>query len=263
MRSLQVSKIYSEKVLLWTVEWIMEDGARHLLTIPEHTTIFAAYLRVVKSQQSQNRKRKLGFEPDERHTSGSKMSDTVTAAEDSKLSPSQSVPVNHPADGRIDRISADKIASTSMDTSPSTKNTSRAPGTTNQTAPETINTVPPPASQQYFYLRRPFTPASSVVLIPFQPTVTLRELLRTRTVIEFPTIHVRSEMPSELPEGVVTEENYFQSEKVELEKLRKLAGGLDGFVVAENVRNGSTRVQQEEGLDAKEVLNVIQRDLVR
>ena len=60
----------------------------------------------------------------------------------------------------------------------------------------------------HFYLHRPNTPASVKCLIPLSPFSTIHDVLEDRTVLEFPTFHVRDESPEQLSRPYITEEKY-------------------------------------------------------
>jgi hypothetical protein len=90
----------------------------------------------------------------------------------------------------------------------------------------------------------------------------LREALRSRTVLEFPTIHVRSEPPHELPEGVVTEDEFVEKEKDEVQRLRAAASELETYDnQAQQDRQAVPGLKQP--LNADEVLKVLKSDMGR
>lgn len=64
-------------------------------------------------------------------------------------------------------------------------------------------------SSHTLYLLLPYTPSHlPKVLIPLDPLESLDVLLKSRTVLEFPTIHVLENVQDELPEGYMLEKDY-------------------------------------------------------
>ncbi|KAM3066118.1 hypothetical protein ACMFMG_010541 [Clarireedia jacksonii] len=64
----------------------------------------------------------------------------------------------------------------------------------------------------HFYLHRPKTQSSyPKVLVPINPTQSLTEVLRNRTVLEFPTIYVFETGPEELPSAFMLENDYVKA----------------------------------------------------
>jgi len=73
----------------------------------------------------------------------------------------------------------------------------------------------------HFYLHRPQTRSKWPVLIPLSPSQTLTDALRGRLVLEYPTLYVLPQGPSELPKDqFISEDEYLRECGVE-----ELAGG--------------------------------------
>jgi hypothetical protein len=68
-------------------------------------------------------------------------------------------------------------------------------------------------SELYFYLLRPRTCGASRVLIPLSSSSTLSTCLKGQVVLEFPTVYVLPEAPSDLPEGFILESHYLEQAK--------------------------------------------------
>jgi hypothetical protein len=60
----------------------------------------------------------------------------------------------------------------------------------------------------HFYLHRPNTLSSVKCLIPLSPFSPIHDVLQDRTILEFPTFHVRDESPEQLSSPYITEEKY-------------------------------------------------------
>ena len=61
---------------------------------------------------------------------------------------------------------------------------------------------------QFFYLLRPNTPSKIKVLCPIDRKQNLVEILRDRTVLEYPTIYVKDEPPDQLQPPFLLEAKY-------------------------------------------------------
>jgi hypothetical protein len=114
-----------------------------------------------------------------------------------------------------------------------------------------------------FYLVKPRTSSSKLVLIPLTPTATLGECLNGRTVLEFPTIYVHPESLQQLPEEFMLEEDYLKQEGEEQKEFDALISELDPDILQrlkdDGQRPGSRTAEQEE-VDRKEILDVLKKD---
>lgn len=105
----------------------------------------------------------------------------------------------------------------------------------------------------HFYLLRPNTISKLKCLIPISPASTLADVLRDKTILEFPTFYVRQETPDALPEPFVTEEKY-----------NELYGSaipiqLPTYDPINKADEGMAPAMQD--IDEKKVLEVLQKDL--
>lgn len=73
------------------------------------------------------------------------------------------------------------------------------------------NQTPRDLDGLYFYLHRPLTSSKMKCLIPINSNSTWKEMLKRRTLLEFPTIYVREELPSQLPDPFILEQDYLQN----------------------------------------------------
>ncbi|KAL6251837.1 hypothetical protein RBB50_002047 [Rhinocladiella similis] len=103
----------------------------------------------------------------------------------------------------------------------------------------------------HFYLLRPNT-AKYKCLIPIAQASTLKDVLRDRTLLEFPTFYVREEPPESLPEPFISEEKYIQ------------LYGSDFPISLPTYSAPESNDSQKKPLtdiDEKKVLEVLQQDL--
>ena len=229
----------SQRCLSWTVEWVLEDGAKVLGTCLEKTPISEAYTRErqpLKSKSKSNkRKRKskaggaqLGAVtsvPKEPHTPREaevpqepealqelesprdlETLQKLETLEESKV-PQQFEPPHEPENPPISLPSQEPPAIL-----PSTKEPSapQSPFPTEpQESPPSAPSIPSPHPQNrhlHFYLHIPHSPypTSKTTLLPLERISTLSIILHGCTVLEFPTIYVLPYPPSDLPDRFTT-----------------------------------------------------------
>lgn len=88
--------------------------------------------------------------------------------------------------------------------------------------------------RQHFYLHRPNLPSNFRCVIPLQPDATIKDVLRDRVLIEFPTIFVSATSKDKLQPPFITEEEHIKNRgnqsiisAPEAQKLRCIADGID------------------------------------
>ena len=124
--------------------------------------------------------------------------------------------------------------------------------------------VPAPKEGFNFYLHHPSLPSRHPVLIPLPPDAKLATALTNRLVLEFPTIYVLPSKPDgTLPEGLVSEDDFFASAKKELIAEvggeDSLVGGFEGDAEerrADDLEDGEVnegRLLEVLGKDLKDV----------
>lgn len=196
------------KCLLWTVEWILQDGARVFGNCQETRTITEAFAnavgkRKIKSQQ--------GF------TSKTTLS---TQGVDSKS-------VSEIHDGSA----------------------------LNAAAPtESIS-----SAEHHFYLHRPNLPSHVRCVVPLQSEALVKDVIRDRVVIEFPTIFVLGVSKDKLQKPFVTEEEYLE-EKGNGPPVIMSEAPEGGFTADDNDQDFSGLGSPPE-LDEKKIKEVLQKDL--
>ena len=128
--------------------------------------------------------------------------------------------------------------------------------------PITTSETTQPASKisLTFHLHHPSLPSKQTVLISLSPDSNLATSLTNRLVLEFPTIYVLHRQPEDrLPDGFISEEDFFATAKKEMNAEVGLGDGLiEGYEEAE----ARTREPLEEGeVDEGRLLEVLGKDL--
>lgn len=109
----------------------------------------------------------------------------------------------------------------------------------------------------HFYLHAPCLPSPRPVLIPLPPEATLTDFLRSRLVLEFPTIYVGYDPPEKLGNDYILEEDFSMriQEKEYREKIEaRLTGREEGQVI-------ESLDQVEDTVDERKLEEVLRRDL--
>ncbi|CAD6591056.1 MAG: hypothetical protein ASARMPREDX12_004905 [Alectoria sarmentosa] len=271
-RSKQNETICSKKkrTLLWTVEWVHPDGRKTLDKLWETKFISTAYDDHVSYLDTSRPKKRR--KPSQRHK------DLVAAATLVSLS----APVNDSTAGAqpngststasvgkrkrdedeaiLDCTAEGEESNTVIDTDPGD-----AGGVQNSASVPSSSTDPPmtkqePTSEFDFYLHHPSLPSRRPVLVPLPPDAKLATSLTNRLILEFPTIYVLpSQAGGRLPEGFVSEEDFFASAKKEL--IEEIAG--EGTQIASPDMNGDEgKADLEDGeLDEGRLREVLGKDL--
>lgn len=119
-----------------------------------------------------------------------------------------------------------------------------------------------PSAHLNFYLHHPSLPSRHPVLIPLPHDAKLATSLSNRIVIEFPTIYVLHSQPDgRLPEGFVSEEEFFAAARKEL--IEEVAAGEEFAVgrIGGDVDEGKGDGLEEGEVDESRLLEVLGKDL--
>lgn len=221
------------RTLQWTVEWVHPDGNKTMDKLWETQSISAAYddhLRYLDRSHPKKRRK-----PDHKYkdlaasatfisssvpahdsTVGEQPSGSTTTAPVGKRKREEhEARVNGNAEGE------DRSMAVAKDTGNSGANQNSASIPASSDASPA--TAPAPKVDLNFYLHHPSLPSRHPVVIPLPPDAKLATSLTNRLVLEFPTIYVlRSQPDGTLPEGLVSEEDFFASAKKEL--IEEIAG---------------------------------------
>lgn len=245
-RSKQNTTICSKKnrTLKWTVEWVHPNGKKTMDKLWETQCISTAYddhLRHLNpSRPRKKRKPDHGprekRKPSHKHEDGTESASFVLAnepvhdvtSEGQPVESSTTAPVGkrkrEESEFNADHITEGENQNISIATGPSEP---AALPTLAHTPPQSEDSpaiIPAPKEDFSFYLHHPSLPSRHPVLIPLPPDAKLATALTNRLVLEFPTIYVLpGKTDGTLPEGLVSEEDFFASAKKEF--IAEVGGG--------------------------------------
>lgn len=101
----------------------------------------------------------------------------------------------------------------------------------------------------HFYLHRPLTSSKIKVLVPVPRGLTFKELLKGKTLLEFPTIYVRFDPPESIPEPFMLEQTYLEQH------------GEEVAILPTVTESGSTNDVHTADVDAGKVLGILESGL--
>ena len=220
-------RVNRNRTLNWTVEWVHPDGKKTMDKLWETQCISVAYddhLRHLDpsrprkkrkaSHKHENLTESASFDP----VNGS-VHDATTEAQ--SIDSSTTAPVGkrkrEEGESNADHSAEGENQNISIVTGPSEPGalppSAHIPGPS-----EDSQAIVPAAKEGFnFYLHHPSLPSRHPVLIPLSPDAKLATALTNKLVLEFPTIYVLpSKLDGTLPEGLVSEEDFFASAKKEL-----------------------------------------------
>ena len=99
----------------------------------------------------------------------------------------------------------------------------------------------------HFYLHRPLTISNIKVLIPFSREIRLKDLLKDRTIIEFPTIHIRFDTPEQVSKPFLLETAYIEQR--------------EDVAILPSHKPETVRASDPSTVDPSKVLEVLKQDL--
>ena len=274
------------KRLEWTIEWMHEDGKKEVGQFMDDMTMKDAY-DYLYSVKDQKRKRKR--EGNERSTQQEKKlhlehhepAGAETQGESASLPSPPKSPPNPGAAQEKSRQAADISTDWGLSEPASEVTKSADQLSSTEKGDSRHNTLkidggdvaqPPPdkidehitTEPLSFYLHTPSLPCKQTVLAPITPETTISSALRTRLVLEFPTIHVfRRHFNDDLPEKYIREEDFYKmSTKERIEQL-------DEGEIVENLNYVDRRIEKIDDdvepviprLDEKRLLEVLGKDL--
>lgn len=114
----------------------------------------------------------------------------------------------------------------------------------------------------HFFLHKPRTSSTRPVLIPITPSSSLRDILRGRTVLEFPTIYVFTS-PSPPSESFILEAAYLEQERQEQQELEDALKSVrpGAFPGTHDDGTGQQGDSGADEFDSKRILDVLKQDL--
>lgn len=256
---------------MWTVEWVEPNGQKTLQNHCVESDSLDAQYNLLQTEKANTAKRRKHAEEDKIGTTGKrqrKTSNTDSAdLPGSQATTTDAKPALHD-DQPQPAASSENIESISQ---------LQEAGSIDGDAPseETNLTSAPLAQKPYFYLLKPSTASSQKVLIALDSTQTLTEALSHRAVLEFPTIYLLSQAPSELPPQFLSEQAYQELREKEEAELKKAVAQTEADGVGERPMPDSSGPQRlnasgpgaqnhdrsQSKPDPAKILEMLRRDL--
>ncbi|KAF1968398.1 hypothetical protein BU23DRAFT_541392 [Bimuria novae-zelandiae CBS 107.79] len=251
----------SKKNIVWTVEWIYEDSTRII-----NQTSSAATLLGGQPFGKETKKRKRGIdhptatsEQEQQDVSPPVKVEGVPTIRTERTQPEPS-PTGRSEPER------DNSGATPGDGTPG--DATKAQGQEAEAGADHHGSVcvdgseSKPVPLKYaFFLLRPMTSSNRRILVRLDPTATLGECLRGRTVLEFPTIHV---FPSaaDPPHGkFMMEAEYLQQEGEEQKELEDLLKHASPETLRALKGEPDTNDNANDEIDSKRILDVLRQDI--
>ncbi|KAL9117029.1 MAG: hypothetical protein Q9187_006438 [Circinaria calcarea] len=200
----------NQRCISWTIEWVLDDSRRALGNCLDNQAISEAYAKEFQPSQAQKqppkKKRKL----------------QVAAPPDPDEAPS-----TNPATDALHPFLPESL---------------HPPPPAPSEPPTPLS--PSPALHFYLHIPRTSVPTKKTALVPLSRTSTLAGVLRSRIVLEFPTIYALKQPPESLPEDfMLLEERGGGGGKVE-DMLTMLGNELDHDASGEGIK---VKIEEEEG----------------
>ena len=205
--------------LMWTVEWIPDGADTRTQNVAESKTVAETYVGCY-GKKAFSRKRKR---------------------DDDDAIPTKEVPevVNEAAEEGTTQMDSPPATALTPPQSPKPKTATRPPSKPQE-----------PLDSFHFYLHRPQTSSKLKCLIPINPKSTWKEILKGRTLLEFPTVYVRDETEYELPAPFILEQDYLQKH------------GEDIVVMPQaELESAEPTTNAPETLESSKILEVLKQDL--
>lgn len=273
--------------IVWTVEWIHQDGDKDLRQVHDSAPICREYTPVFlkHNKVESGRKRKRG-------TTALSKSDAAAEHEAHAQAPSSLSPSSHEAEFEKDCVNpvepalsvqtapvaiVKDIAGTQK-SGPSDTAGQNKPDSAEGAVPQTLppNTSPvsellrqPPGSSDdrgnYYYLLKPRTTGTEKVLIVLSPTDSLLDCLRDQTILEFPSIQVLSKPPHSLPHGFILVHDWlerFEKEQEEMKCVLHEAGDLDVGEILPDVDEDHLPLVLQTMSNDNDIMSMLQQDVL-
>lgn len=241
-----LTEVLRHKCLAWTVEWIAGDGVKTVRNaIVDTCSISEAYDRSIPRSKDQSTSESVKEEREGQKNLNSPNNTKESGATDTPSEPTTAAV--EPEDTKTHQASSPRSTETPADITTDVVEQPLKHCTTHR--------------ELYFYLHRPRTTTKKPVLAPLSPSSTLNEVLRGRTVLEFPTIYALPDSPKALAgqdaSPFILEEEYLRTAGPE-EIGQSTASDEDD--VAGNVTLPGSAVNLQD-VDEKQVLEVLKQDL--
>lgn len=248
--------------VMWTVEWIEGDGRK---SVDDESSegrqvkelwgeVMAKRLNAEKGKKRKREAEKQAVQPKAAEVTEQQIQGDTAAHQDQQCAVASSETHKHDQTSteQLETESTHKVGQHDRD-QPDTTNPAE-----NQTIQPTENTDDPePTTPECFYLLKPFTASKSTVLIPIDAMQTLTECLKSRVVLEYPTLYVLPNPPDDLPACFQLEEDYTKLQKAEQAEV-------EGLMQETNESTGGALTasrEEEKPLDANSILDMLKRDV--
>lgn len=204
----------------WSVEWLHEDNSKHLDLVKDNVPLSIAHDFLARRLKRASKKRKRD---DDEGASSESVVETLNQETPLQLGnqntehvdPSRAEEEGSNADTSAERRFNHNVCGIGnadedqIDIKQEPQNPTHSDSVKLHDIPE----MKPGDADEYgnhYYLVKPRTMGSSKVLIPLFPNDVLSECLKSRAVLEFPTIQVLPWVPGQLPAGYQLEEDYYE-----------------------------------------------------
>jgi HIT zinc finger len=227
--------LWKEGYLMWTVEWIRMNGQRRLQNFDERKTVGDAYFACF-GKKGFGRKRKRGQEEVET------CKDEEIKAEDTQVPRGADASPGEPTINQIQQEPPSMPNASNRTEGMNLENSS-----SREAESKTLNHL-------QFYLYRPQTSSRIKCLIPISPADTIKDTLKGKRIVEFPTIYVRDEAPDALSEPFVLEKVYLEQHGEDISVPAQPKLFFDLAVTPDS--------PPLDSVDSQKVLEVLKHDLI-
>jgi hypothetical protein len=221
--------------VMWTVEWVLQNDQRVLANVQSGKTVIDAFTNGVGKKGLQ-RKRKLGEVQQEEEERPPKPKETKRHEEPVVQQPAAEKPDEEQHKDPADPVETKESAGVSPP-----QNTAKTNAGENA------------ASQMHFYLHRPRTSSKHTCLIPIPPSTSVSDILRDRTILEYPTIYARPEAEDELISPFITEKAYEEQYGIDVVPRTHVVGQEYDVHALGGI---------PDHIDERKIMEVLKRDIV-
>jgi hypothetical protein len=238
--------------ILWTVEWLFEDGSCTIAQTYNSTPVSSAYASHMNRKAMRGVKRKA-----------SSLSEPAVHGEDERILPEDTAS-RHPAKrsaGQESTVDADVVESVeSHNDGETVEDPVATPASDDELdAEDEIPPLPEAPEEKnaeihtpFIYLVKPRTRGSRRVLIPVDVGQTVGDALRNNEVDEFPSFQTLSSPPESLPDGFILLADYLETPQTNNDHLKGLVSSDAGMAAGDE----SLAIP-----NCKDILATVKRDI--
>jgi len=264
----------STKELMWTIEWIQEDGSKVL----QHRCSDSSTLQEIYDRLPDRLKiapRKAGKKRKRTPIQSSQVASSTEANESSSAVPKEDIQENIPQeDAPVVNVSA--LVTYDSDAEDAEESRRPAEGKRiaddkdleddvqkNEGEPEASSTQAVDEKRLYFYLVKPKTSGKQRVLIRTKPKQKLEEILQRQEVLEFPTFQVLPNHWKSLPDDYILDINYTLKMRIREEEMKKLVDASEDLL--QEVPDSSSHAPRSNWAvkPDQEIFAMLQKDIGR